>query len=283
MSERPDWRILGLDVGIASCGWGIISVGDSDGGVVAAGVRCFDAPLVEKTGEPKSASRRTARGQRRIVRRRRQRMDSVRRLLNEHHLLNDLSADALRTALQRLSEIGSSKPVTPWGLRAVAHDRLLTTDELAVVLGHIARHRGFRSNSKSDAGVNAADETSKNEEGDGGDRCDHRPRYRSFRELAKIPKFADRHLRHPRIIPTRPSAPISRTKSARSSAPKDASAVSSPPTSYYSHFWKRLSSSARSRTARPRWVGAHLNRGKCARRGARRPSNSSASCPVSPI
>src|SRR5262245_16903669 len=44
---------------------------------------------------------------------------------------------------------------------AVAHDCLLTDDEFAVVLGHIARHRGFRSNSKRKATSNAAEETSK--------------------------------------------------------------------------------------------------------------------------
>lgn len=56
-------RILGIDLGIASCGWAVIDAGENDGAIVAAGVRCFDAPLVDKTGEPKSAERRTARGQ----------------------------------------------------------------------------------------------------------------------------------------------------------------------------------------------------------------------------
>jgi hypothetical protein len=43
MGERQ--RILGIDLGIASCGWGIIEAGEKDGTIVAAGVRCFDAPL----------------------------------------------------------------------------------------------------------------------------------------------------------------------------------------------------------------------------------------------
>jgi CRISPR-associated endonuclease Csn1 len=37
----------------------------------------------------------------------------------------------------------------------------MTGPELAVALGHIARHRGFRSNAKREHGANAADETSK--------------------------------------------------------------------------------------------------------------------------
>ena len=63
-------RILGLDVGIASCGWAILEINGDDGAIVAAGARCFDSPLVAKTGEPKSAARRTDRGQRRVIHRR---------------------------------------------------------------------------------------------------------------------------------------------------------------------------------------------------------------------
>jgi len=77
-------------------------------------------------------------------------------------------------------------------LRAAAHDRLLTNDELAVVLGHIARHRGFRSNSKSEAGANAADETSKMKKAMEATREDL-AKYRSFGDmLANDPKFSGR-------------------------------------------------------------------------------------------
>jgi Holliday junction resolvasome RuvABC endonuclease subunit len=31
-------RILGIDLGIASCGWGVIEAGEPDGKVVATGV-----------------------------------------------------------------------------------------------------------------------------------------------------------------------------------------------------------------------------------------------------
>ena len=49
----------------------------------------------------------------------------------------------------------------PWALRAQGLDRKLSGAELAVTLGHIAKHRGFRSNSKRERGANAADESSK--------------------------------------------------------------------------------------------------------------------------
>ena len=192
MSESTVQRILGIDLGIASCGWGVIEVGEADGSIIATGVRCFDAPLIDKTGEPKSATRRTARGQRRIVRRRRQRMNVIRGLLLEYGVLTDRSSDALRHALRRISPNAAGSQVTPWTLRAATHERLLTNDELAVVLGHIARHRGFRSNSKSEAGANAADETSKMKKAMEATR-EGLAKYHSFGDMiANDPKFADR-------------------------------------------------------------------------------------------
>ena len=192
MSESTVQRILGIDLGIASCGWGVIEVGEADGSIIATGVRCFDAPLIDKTGEPKSATRRTARGQRRIVRRRRQRMNVIREMLLEYGVLTDQSPDALRYALRRISPNAAGSQVTPWMLRAAAHERLLTNDELAVVLGHIARHRGFRSNSKNEAGANAADETSKMKKAMEATR-EGLAKYHSFGDMiANDPKFADR-------------------------------------------------------------------------------------------
>ena len=78
------------------------------------------------------------RGQRRVIRRRKQRMNAVRALLNEHGLLRIREQDALRF-----------QGIDPWDVRAKATEKLISTDELAVALGHIARHRGFKSNAKS--------------------------------------------------------------------------------------------------------------------------------------
>jgi CRISPR-associated endonuclease Csn1 len=185
-------RILGVDLGIASCGWGVIETAEPDGHVVAAGVRMFDAPLVDKTGEPKSAQRRAARGQRRVIRRRRQRMNAVRKLLQQNGLLPDASPGALHEAMRRISPKGIYPPITPWSLRAAAHQRALTNDELAIVLGHIARHRGFRSNSKSESNANAADETSKMKKAMEATR-EGLAKYHSFGDmLANDEKFRDR-------------------------------------------------------------------------------------------
>ena len=185
-------RVLGVDLGIASCGWAVVETDVETPSVVAAGARCFDAPLVDKTGEPKSAVRRAARGQRRVIRRRRQRMQSVRAILHGAGLLESAGRDAQREALRRVQQDSADDKPTPWRLRAEAHDRLLSADEFSVALGHIARHRGFRSNSKRDAGANAADETSKMKKAMEQTR-EGLAKYRSFGEMLDgDPKFADR-------------------------------------------------------------------------------------------
>jgi CRISPR-associated endonuclease Csn1 len=185
-------RILGIDLGIASCGWAVIQVGRDEVQIIAAGVRCFNAPLVDRTGEPKTAVRRRARGLRRAVRRRRQRMNAVRALLCHHGLLAEASKSALSDSLRRISALQRQPQVTPWTLRSAAQDRLLSTDELAVVLGHIARHRGFQSKAKRDCEASASDKTSKMKEAME-QMCQVLMRYRSFGEsLANDPRFADR-------------------------------------------------------------------------------------------
>lgn len=138
-------RALGLDCGIASVGWAIIDISESGegGAVVACGTRMFDTPETDKERRPKSEIRRMFRGQRRVVRRRRQRMNAVRALLYRHGLLPEAGREALRY-----------QGIDPWAVRAEATERLLSAYELAVALGHIARHRGFRSNAKS-GGKNA--------------------------------------------------------------------------------------------------------------------------------
>ncbi len=140
--------VLGLDGGIASVGWALLD--DEAGRIIGAGSWCFDAPEHPKDRTPLNAIRRQHRGQRRVLRRRRQRMAGLRALFAGHGLLDGAGADALR-----------HRPgCDPWELRVAALDRKLSGLELALALGHIARHRGFRSNSKRDRGANAAPDTS---------------------------------------------------------------------------------------------------------------------------
>lgn len=140
-------RILGLDVGIASIGWSILEVifaerpEEVSGRVIAAGTWMFDPPEEKsQTGSKlKTEMRRVFRGQRRVINRRRQRMNEVRRILAEAGLLPDGGKHAL-----------AIPGADPWKIRSRGLDHVLTPLELAIALGHIARHRGFKSNAKGE-------------------------------------------------------------------------------------------------------------------------------------
>lgn len=150
-------RILGLDIGVASIGWSIIEtvfvMADEapTGRILASGVWIFDPPEEKsQTGSKlKNEMRRVFRGQRRVVKRRRQRMNDVRQMLTDAGLLPHAGKDALAVP-----------GADPWGLRVKGLDHRLTPVELALALGHIARHRGFKSNAKGGKG-NATSEDSK--------------------------------------------------------------------------------------------------------------------------
>jgi CRISPR-associated endonuclease Csn1 len=135
-----EWPVksLGIDLGIASCGWALIETDVAQGQIIACGARTFDAPETDKERTPTNQLRRQFRGMRRVMRRRRQRMAQLRMLFQQNGLLTNANRDALRFP-----------GLEPWQLRVAALDRRLTPEELAVTLGHIARHRGFRSNKKN--------------------------------------------------------------------------------------------------------------------------------------
>jgi CRISPR-associated endonuclease Csn1 len=173
-------RIFGIDGGISSVGWAILDMADAMGTIVAAGTWMFDTPETAKERTPTSAIRRQKRGQRRVVRRRRQRMNAIRRLLAECNCLTDTTRTALALRLD------------PWALRAESLERMIAPSEFAAILGHIAKHRGFRSNAKQDTGANAADETSKMKAAITATR-DRLGQWRTVGQMfARDPAFADR-------------------------------------------------------------------------------------------
>lgn len=139
-------RVLGIDGGIASIGWAMIELDGDSGAVLAAGVRTFDAPETDKDKTPSNSVRRATRGQRRVIRRRRQRMTCLRGLFVAEGLLPSADRDALR------------RPgFDPWQLRAEGLERCLEPAEFAVALGHIARHRGFPFQLQAGAGRQRAE------------------------------------------------------------------------------------------------------------------------------
>ena len=130
---------IGLDIGIASVG-GCAMECDENGEpvrILDLCVRAFEAAEVSKTGAPPALDRRTARGIRRLLRRRAHRLERVRALCAEKFGEGILErAEENRDDLFRLRYVGLSEP--------------LTDEQLVRLLIYFAGHRGFRSNRKSE-------------------------------------------------------------------------------------------------------------------------------------
>lgn len=157
MQVRDD-VILGLDIGVGSLGWALLEEDLQTGEqrllqrqtpqgetTYALGVRLFHVPENPKTKELLNVKRRTARMQRRTTARRAQRMRRVRALLDSLGVPGVRDADAFHLGK------GRGAQYDPWQLRREGLERRLEAREWAVVLLHIAKHRGFRSNSKTDS------------------------------------------------------------------------------------------------------------------------------------
>lgn len=112
-------KILGLDIGITSIGWGIVDAETNE--IVDCGVRLF-----EEGSADNNLKRRSYRGNRRIIRRRKQRIQDMKNLLAHHNILtNDF----------KLLD-------NPYHLRQKGLTQKLTKNELTTVLLHFAKRRG---------------------------------------------------------------------------------------------------------------------------------------------
>lgn len=132
---------LGLDLGTNSIGWAIIEF-DSEKKPVKltdCGARIFQEAVDAKTKTPKNQARRSARSSRRLISRRKMRLDKLRNLLIKK---NFLSKD---TAEQENLFAGTN----PYELRKNALSHKLEPYEIGRVLYHICHRRGFLSNRKT--------------------------------------------------------------------------------------------------------------------------------------
>lgn len=143
-------RVLGLDVGITSVGFALLDL--SENKIVKAGVHCFDKAENPKNGASLAFPRRVARGQRRRIRRRVSRLRRLSRLFIANGWCDGTQFEGL----------GVSE--CPWKLRSELLNRRAEGWELARVVYHIAKHRGFRSSKKVDcetSDTSASDEMGK--------------------------------------------------------------------------------------------------------------------------
>ncbi len=131
--------VLGLDIGIASCGWCVIDLNEKR--IENLGVRIFSKAEQPKTGESLAKPRRLARGKRRTLRRKAHRMERIKKLFVSEGLITnkDLETVYIRGDLK-----------DPWRLRSEGLDRKLDELEWVRVLTQLAKRRGFKSNRKSE-------------------------------------------------------------------------------------------------------------------------------------
>ena len=141
-------RILGLDIGIASVGWSVIDYSKEDNTqnkIVKSGVRIFTQAEHPKDGSSLALPRRLARGARRTLKRKRQRMKAIKKLFTEYFSLTKDDIFVGKTDNTIYSKKGR---LDVWQLRAEAVKRELYNAEFARVLTHIAKRRGYKSNRK---------------------------------------------------------------------------------------------------------------------------------------
>ncbi len=133
---------IGLDIGIASVGWATVGLDTNERPfcILGMGSRIFDKAENPKTGASLALPRREARSMRRRLRRHRHRNERIRHLLQSEGIITQNELDELFTGT--LPDI--------YQLRVDALDRPLNNKEFARVLIHIAQHRGFRSNRKTE-------------------------------------------------------------------------------------------------------------------------------------
>ena len=133
-----NWR-LGLDLGTNSIGWSALGL-DTDKQpthIIDMGVRIFSDGREPKTGEPLAVARRTARGIRKNLHRKKQRRREIFKLLQEQNLFPKTREEAIVL-----------KALNPYELRAKALDEKLEPEALGRVLFNLGVRRGFKSNRK---------------------------------------------------------------------------------------------------------------------------------------
>ena len=160
MEEQKEKYVLGLDIGISSVGWGLIELNENNEPykIKDTGVRIFSPGENVKTGESKNIARREKRGTRRVIRRRKFRINRIRSLLADYNFIEKSSKNNATEVFEDLKnsytniieKYYKNKNINPFELRYEALDRKLEKEELCIILVHYAKHRGYKSNRDED-------------------------------------------------------------------------------------------------------------------------------------
>jgi len=133
---------LGLDIGVTSVGWAVIDLKKER--IHDLGVRIFEVAETPKEGKSLAEPRRIARGARRRLRRRRQRLNNLKRFFIDQNILAEKQIDNI------LNPKSDYNKLDVYELRAKALKEELTAEELFKVFYQIAKRRGFKSNRKTE-------------------------------------------------------------------------------------------------------------------------------------
>ncbi|MFK5938412.1 MAG: type II CRISPR RNA-guided endonuclease Cas9, partial [Sulfurimonas sp.] len=137
--------ILGLDLGITSIGWALAKMDDKNSNnseIIDSGVRIFTIAEHPKDGKSLALPRREARSARRTTKRKAQKLRAIKRLLLKNSIIS-------KDELEHLF-VGNKGQIDVWQLRKKALYSLLDNKELSRIMIHLAKHRGYFSNRKSE-------------------------------------------------------------------------------------------------------------------------------------
>lgn len=140
---------IGLDIGIGSVGYAVLEndpVSEEPCRIMKLGVRTFNPNEVSKTGESTAKKRRELRGVRR-----RKRRKQFRFLRMKNLILKTFGQDILKEI--DILNYGDKKqgllPANVYELRFKALNEKISNAELAKVIFHLLKYRGFKSNRKN--------------------------------------------------------------------------------------------------------------------------------------
>lgn len=129
----PRHLVLGMDPGIASCGFALIDTANHE--ILDLGVRLFDSPTHPKTGQSLAVIRRGFRSTRRNIDRTQARLKHCLQILKAYGLIpQDATKEYFHTTK------GDKQPLK---LRVDGLDRLLNDREWALVLYSLCKRRGY--------------------------------------------------------------------------------------------------------------------------------------------
>ncbi len=141
-------KILGLDLGIASLGWAVSALDDNDQWYIDDfGVRLWKPSESSKSLHSNASLRRDYRSQRRLLRRKQQRINDIK---NAFMKFNLLSKDEIENHFQKLTTkdnnySSENDDLNPLKLRDKGLTNKLTNLQLFIVIYNISKRRGYEN------------------------------------------------------------------------------------------------------------------------------------------